>query len=142
MPESFARWHTTRRAPPRQPRSRAGKRSRRRIWFRPVYFCFDSAARWRMEAPVYKKTVRLLQRHSGLRLRIRGHSDAIGETDYNRDLSRRRAEMVKKYLLSKGIDKDRLEVEAVGESEPASRQDTRIGRALNRRVEFRIIRGK
>ena len=65
-----------------------------------------------------------------------GHTDSIGTDKYNMALSLRRANAVKAYLISKGVDADKIKVEGRGESEPVATNKTREGRALNRRVEI------
>jgi len=69
---------------------------------------------------------------------IEGHCSNEGTDEYNMDLSKRRATAVKDYLVKKGIDKAKLEVEAYGETRPIASNDTEEGRAKNRRVEFII----
>jgi len=68
-----------------------------------------------------------------------GHTDAIGTDAYNQKLSVRRANSVKKYLISKGIDANRIYVEGKGESQPVADNKTAEGRAKNRRVEIEVI---
>jgi outer membrane protein OmpA-like peptidoglycan-associated protein len=74
-----------------------------------------------------------------LNVEIVGHTDNIGTPDYNRKLSEKRAQAVKDYLVSKGVDKNRLVVKGMGFDEPVTTNDTEEGRALNRRVEINII---
>jgi OmpA-OmpF porin, OOP family len=74
------------------------------------------------------------------RWRIEGHTDAVGSDASNMELSRRRAQSVVDYLTGKGVDKSRLEVVPLGESTPIASNDTAEGRAMNRRVEIKLIR--
>jgi OmpA-OmpF porin, OOP family len=74
------------------------------------------------------------------RWRVEGHTDAVGSDSYNMDLSRRRAESVVNYLVSKGVDRNRLEIVPLGESTPIASNDTPEGRAMNRRVEIKLIK--
>lgn len=68
---------------------------------------------------------------------VEGHADSTGTDEYNDDLSRRRAEAVKTFLISLfQIDESRLNVKAYGESRPIASNGSEEGRALNRRVEF------
>ena len=69
-----------------------------------------------------------------------GHTDSTGPADYNMGLSQRRANTVKAYLVSKGIDADKITTRGMGETQPAVSNATREGRAQNRRVEI-IIKG-
>src|SRR5690606_33594364 len=68
-----------------------------------------------------------------------GHTDSIGTEQYNQGLSERRANSVKDYLVSKGIDPNRIYVEGKGETQPVASNATREGRAQNRRVEIEIV---
>lgn len=73
-------------------------------------------------------------------LRIIGHTDNVGKDDFNMDLSLRRANSVKKYLVSKGVNESIITSEGKGETMPIATNDTKEGRALNRRVEFVITK--
>ncbi len=68
-----------------------------------------------------------------------GHTDSIGTEAYNQKLSVRRAEAVKAYLVSKGIDKSRVYTEGKGEAQPIASNSTAAGRAKNRRVEIEVV---
>jgi len=68
-----------------------------------------------------------------------GHTDSIGTEQYNMGLSQRRANSVKNYLVSKGIDPNRIYTEGKGEANPIASNATREGRAQNRRVEIEIV---
>jgi OOP family OmpA-OmpF porin len=68
-----------------------------------------------------------------------GHTDATGPDGYNQALSNRRAESVKAYLLSKGIESNRVYTEGKGEAQPVADNSTRAGRAKNRRVEVEVV---
>ncbi len=68
-----------------------------------------------------------------------GHTDSIGTDAYNQKLSVRRAEAVKAYLVSKGIEKNRVYTEGKGEKQPVADNKTSQGRAKNRRVEIEVV---
>ena len=70
---------------------------------------------------------------------VEGHTDATGADDYNQTLSERRANAVMDYLADKGVHASRLSAKGLGESSPIAPNDTRDGRALNRRVELRLV---
>ena len=68
-----------------------------------------------------------------------GHTDSIGTDAYNQRLSVRRAEAVKAYLVSKGIERNRVYTEGKGEKQPVASNRTAEGRAKNRRVEIEVV---
>jgi OOP family OmpA-OmpF porin len=67
-----------------------------------------------------------------------GHTDSVGSTEYNIDLSLRRAESVKAYLISQGIDGGQINSVGVGERQPFANNTTAKGRAQNRRVDIEV----
>ena len=73
-----------------------------------------------------------------------GHTDSVGSAAYNQKLSLRRADAVKGYLVSKGIEANRIYTEGKGKSQPIADNKTAAGRAKNRRVEIEVVgtRGK
>lgn len=68
-----------------------------------------------------------------------GHTDGMGSEAYNQALSERRANAVKDYLVSQGLPADKVRAEGKGESEPVASNDTREGRAKNRRVDVTVV---
>lgn len=68
-----------------------------------------------------------------------GHTDATGPASYNQALSVKRAGAVKAYLVSKGIDANRIYSEGKGETSPVADNSTRSGRSKNRRVEIEVV---
>lgn len=68
-----------------------------------------------------------------------GHTDSVGSASYNQRLSVRRAQAVKNYLVSKGIEASRIYTEGKGESQPVASNATAAGRAKNRRVEVEVV---
>ena len=84
----------------------------------------------------------LAQKIQGINLEVvvaTGHTDSIGSVAYNQRLSLRRAEAVKNYLASKGIEKSRIYTEGKGKSQPVASNKTAAGRAKNRRVEIEVV---
>ncbi len=68
-----------------------------------------------------------------------GHTDSVGSDAYNQKLSVRRSEAVKAYLVSKGIEKNRVYTEGKGEKQPVADNKTKEGQAKNRRVEIEVV---
>jgi OOP family OmpA-OmpF porin len=68
-----------------------------------------------------------------------GHTCSIGTDAYNQKLSVRRAESVKAYLVSKGVEPNRIYTEGKGEKQPVANNGTKEGRMKNRRVEIEVI---
>ncbi|MGC1271964.1 MAG: OmpA family protein, partial [Croceibacterium sp.] len=68
-----------------------------------------------------------------------GHTDSIGTDAYNQKLSLRRAEAVKAYIVSKGVDQSRVYTEGKGETQPVADNATSEGRAKNRRVTVEVV---
>jgi outer membrane protein OmpA-like peptidoglycan-associated protein len=73
------------------------------------------------------------------KLQIAGHTDNVGDAQSNLILSKKRAESVKRFMVSKGIDENRLNVLFFGETQPIGDNNTAEGRQKNRRVEMTII---
>jgi len=82
------------------------------------------------------EVVAVFQQNPGLRARLEGHTDNIGTVVYNQKLSLRRANAVMQYLVKKGIAKEKLYCEGFGFTRPVASNDTKEGRALNRRVQL------
>jgi outer membrane protein OmpA-like peptidoglycan-associated protein len=104
-----------------------------------VHFAFDSAQITPEGRMILDEQAETLMDNPGLQVEITGHTDAIGTEAYNQDLSERRAQSVKEYLVSKGVAAGRLKTVGYGESRPIASNDTAEGRAENRRVELKII---
>jgi OOP family OmpA-OmpF porin len=73
-------------------------------------------------------------------LKLSGHTDNTGSTAFNLNLSKKRAEAVKNYLVAQGIDPKRITTEGLGSTKPIASNDTPQGREANRRVEFLVIK--
>jgi len=80
----------------------------------------------------------ILKNNPNTNIEIQGHTDSRGTEEYNMSLSLRRANAVRDYLISRGIDPARMTVKGYGETAPAYSNDTPEGMAQNRRVEFLI----
>ncbi|UUZ72504.1 OmpA family protein [Polaromonas sp. P1(28)-8] len=71
-----------------------------------------------------------------------GHTDSVGTDAYNQRLSLARADSVKAYLVSKGVDRQRIRTEGRGESQPVADNATAEGRAKNRRVDIEVVEAR
>ena len=80
--------------------------------------------------------ISVLKNTPGLKIRVEGHTDNIGSEKYNLNLSKKRAESIKAYLVEKGIEESRITSMGHGFSKPRAGNDTKEGRALNRRAEL------
>lgn len=89
--------------------------------------------------PLLDDAVQVLKDYPKLRLRISGHTDNRGKASRNQKLSEDRANAVKDYLTSKGIEGSRIETRGVGPDEPVADNKTAAGRAQNRRIEFELL---
>jgi outer membrane protein OmpA-like peptidoglycan-associated protein len=83
--------------------------------------------------------VLIMQENPEYKLEINGHTDDVGNDAMNLKLSQDRADAVKKYLVDKGIDPSRMTAKGYGETMPVADNKTSDGRALNRRVEFKVV---
>jgi outer membrane protein OmpA-like peptidoglycan-associated protein len=107
----------------------------------PVYFDFDKANVKAIEKSKIDKLVTLLKENSNYSVNITGHADNVGTENYNINLSKNRNASVVRAITAAGIKKNRiLSTKPLGESSPAATNDTEEGRALNRRVEFEVIK--
>jgi len=86
-----------------------------------------------------EKLYQLLVTNPEIRVKLEGHTDNVGEYDFNLELSMKRVESVTAYLISKGINSERIEFEGYSYSVPLESNDSEEGRAINRRVAFKII---
>ncbi len=115
-----------------------------RFNIRPVFFDFDSYALNDIAKGRLNDLTEAMNEYPQLKIEVHGHTDSKGPDAYNQILSERRASEVIKYLVSKGIDRERLTLRAFSENKPAAMnttpdgRDSVKGRMLNRRVEFRI----
>ncbi len=85
---------------------------------------------------ILDKVYRTLRDYPDIKIEVRGYTDNVGKRSYNLRLSKRRAESVKQYLVSRGIDPGRIRTVGYGPDHPIASNRTREGRAKNRRIEF------
>jgi OmpA-OmpF porin, OOP family len=105
-----------------------------------IYFDFDKTTLKKESFTELNKVVDFLKQNPSVEIEISGHTDNKGSDDYNANLSQGRSQSVVDYLISQGIEADRLSAHGYGESKPIESNDTDEGRANNRRVEFTVLK--
>jgi OOP family OmpA-OmpF porin len=100
------------------------------------HFAFDQARLTPAGSARVADAARLLAAHPDVRVAVEGHTDSVGNPEYNQRLSERRARVVADRLIAEGVAPRRLDVRGFGESRPVADNDTEEGRARNRRVEI------
>jgi OOP family OmpA-OmpF porin len=114
----------------------------RGCWTYAAKVLFDiNSAKVKSEAyPMLQEAVLIMKKNPDLKVEVDGHADSTGAAAYNMTLSEKRAEAVKKHFVDQGIDPDRLTTKGFGITKPAASNDTREGRAKNRRVELTPVK--
>lgn len=110
-----------------------------KITLRNVFFDTNSAT-LRSESHIeLRRLADIMKRNTALRIEIGGHTDNVGTAAYNQRLSEERARNTADYLVEIGIDKSRIVHKGYGMTKPVADNDTEQGRALNRRIEAKIL---
>ncbi len=103
-----------------------------------IYF---ATGKYTLLAKSYKglnEVAQIIKDNPGINLAIDGHTDDVGKDESNQILSENRANAVKKYLISKGVEESRLVATGYGETKPIADNKTAAGRQKNRRVELKL----
>lgn len=90
--------------------------------------------------PELDRLTKLLNDNPTMAIEVAGHTDNVGAAEGNLSLSQARSASVREYLVTAGIETDRLTSSGYGEAQPVATNETEDGRQLNRRVEFSILR--
>jgi outer membrane protein OmpA-like peptidoglycan-associated protein len=106
-----------------------------------VLFDFDQATLKPGAKEKLAKVSGILLAYPALRMEVEGHTDSIGTDDYNLQLSQRRADAVRDYLVSNGIATANVQAVGLGKTSPVASNDTAAGRQQNRRVEM-VVSGE
>ena len=106
-----------------------------------VLFDFDKAALRPVAAQNLEKLAESLKKYPGENVLVVGHTDNVGASAYNEQLSQERAASAAAYLRQQGIDPARIATRGMGEGDPVASNDTADGRQLNRRVELALYAG-
>lgn len=104
-----------------------------------INFAVDEAVIPEQNTAILDKAAELLTTLPDARLMIVGHTDVTASDEYNMQLSEERAQSVKDYLVSQGVDESRLMTEGKGSQEPIADNSTESGRFRNRRIEFAVM---
>lgn len=106
-----------------------------------IHFPFNSVDKLDdAEVETYLDKVADRVKKTGERVRLTGHTDNVDSDSFNIALGKRRADIVKRYLISKGVSSSKIITSSKGEAQPIATNDTRAGRAQNRRTELEIIK--
>jgi len=106
-----------------------------RFVFDGVFFDTGSANIQSESFPRLDRVVEYMAHRPNVRIRVSGHTDNVGDPQRNQRLSEQRAQAVRQYLVSHGIDGSRVEAVGFGDTQPVASNDTEDGRAQNRRIE-------
>jgi peptidoglycan-associated lipoprotein len=104
-----------------------------------VYFGFDSFEITGEARAALDKNANWIRNNPGIHVQIEGHADERGTLEYNLNLGQLRADMVREYLVSAGIEATRLHPISYGEERPQDTSGTERGHQLNRRVQFLVF---
>lgn len=104
-----------------------------------AHFDFNRASLNEADGLKLMKEVRSMQNVTWQTISVTGHTDSIGPEGYNEVLSERRAKQVQDFLLGKGVKPEKIRLDAQGERVPVASNETRTGRAQNRRVDIEFV---
>jgi OOP family OmpA-OmpF porin len=121
--------------PPPPPPPPAPKKAEPLVTLHGAQFDFNKATLKPEGKAQLDKGIAVLKQKPNLRVSVEGHTDSIGSDVYNQKLSERRANAVRDYMVSQGIDSSRITTRGYGETRPIADNKTEEGRAENRRVE-------
>lgn len=121
-------------------RQRAIREARETLMER-VHFDYDESAITSTAEGILRRKVAVLRASPQVQLRIEGHADERGSTEYNLALGNRRAESVRQFLTASGLDESRFSIVSFGESRPVAQGSNEQAWAQNRRGEFVITAG-
>ncbi len=110
------------------------------IILRGINFDFDKYNIKPEAQAILDSGVEILKKHPEIKIVIEGHTDSIGSEAYNQKLSEKRAKAVYDYFVKKGISPDRMKTVGYGETRPKADNSTEEGRAINRRVEIKVVK--
>lgn len=104
-----------------------------------VFFDFNKETLQEESMPELERIVEFLNDNPEIKIALEGHTDDVGSDEYNDKLSQNRANTVREYLIKAGIDKSRIKTKGFGKRKPLVDKKTDEARAMNRRVEMKIV---
>ncbi len=105
-----------------------------------IHFEFEKAVIRPVSYPILEAVAKIMKENPQVKkIQVEGHTDSKGSDQYNLRLSQKRAAAVRNYLLEQGVEPGRLTAKGFGETQPRDTNETDLGRARNRRVEFTIL---
>ncbi|MFN6040144.1 MAG: OmpA family protein [Bacteroidota bacterium] len=105
-----------------------------------IFFDVNKATLQDASFPELERIVKFLKENKGMEIEIGGHTDSDGPDEYNLKLSEERTKTVVGYLISKGIESSVLKFKGYGETNPIKNNDSEENKAMNRRVEFKVLK--
>jgi outer membrane protein OmpA-like peptidoglycan-associated protein len=109
------------------------------IVLRNVFFDYNKSTLKPESFVELDRLVKIMQENPTIRIELSGHTDNVGTEEYNQKLSENRAKSCMDYLVSKGVSASRIEFKGYGEMRPIDTNETEVGKANNRRTEFKIL---
>ncbi|MCX4246536.1 OmpA family protein [Paraliomyxa miuraensis] len=103
-----------------------------------IYFDVDKDSIKKKSAPKLQRALDVFKKYPDVKVEISGHTDSTGNREHNLELSQRRADAVKQWLVDRGVEESRITTRGSGPDEPVDTNDTKAGRAKNRRIEFKL----
>jgi adhesin transport system outer membrane protein len=125
--------------PPGTPVDAAGCAYKQVVVLKDVNFAFNSTVLTEDSKTILDNASRILRANPAVKVEIAGHTDNVGSPEYNIKLSQGRAASVVNYLASTGVATDRMTPKGYGLTQPKATNETKEGRAINRRTELRVI---
>jgi OOP family OmpA-OmpF porin len=104
-----------------------------------IEFAFDSAEILPASERTLNIALQILRDNPSARVEVGGHTDNVGNANYNRRLSQQRADSVRDWLVEHGVARNRMQTRGYGSAQPVAPNDTDEGRARNRRIEFKQL---
>ena len=106
---------------------------------RNIFFQSGEVELLESSMPEFKRLKKFMDKYPKMKIMVIGHTDNVGDPEYNRQLSEMRSKFLVYKLIEFGIAEDRLDWNGYGMEKPIASNDTEEGRKRNRRIEFKIL---